>query len=84
MDSPDRIIKLESLVTKIPELATLYEIKNSAVERYNEAVLQAAMASGLMPSTVSKFIAARANENYHHYKAKAMQTALVFDEVSEV
>jgi hypothetical protein len=83
MDKPNRIIKLESLVTKIPELATLYAIKCDAVESYNEAVCFAASESGLMPSTVSKYIAARASENYHHYKTKAMQMALVFDEVNE-
>ena len=83
MDKPNRIIKLESLVTKIPELAALYEIKRDAAISYSEAVHIAAAAAGLMPTTVQKYIAARSSENYLIYKAHALQMALVFDEVGE-
>ncbi len=78
----EQVIKLESLVTRMPELIKLHNDAESAATDFKEAVKTAAEVSGLNASTVSTYVKARAGDKFDEKKDKVMQLALVFEEVA--
>jgi len=51
--------------------------------QYNEAIKAVAEKAGILATTVRKFIAARAGEDFADKHEKVKQLALVFDEIGE-
>ena len=79
----EAVVKLESLATKVDHLTDLYNKVTSATTNYQDAVKAVAEASGLLSATVTKYVKARAGDEdkFEDAKTKALQLALVFEEV---
>lgn len=82
-DGQEGVIKLEALTTKVDHLVKLHTAAADAKRDYNDAVKVVAEASGLLAATVSRYIKARAGDNFDDAKKKAMQLSLVFEEIGE-
>lgn len=81
-DGQDAVIKIESLQTKVDQLVKLHNDAADAANDYNEAVKKVAEDSGLLAATVNKFVKAKAGDRFEDQKKKALQLALVFEEVA--
>ena len=79
----EAVVKLESLSTKVDHLIALHEKVATATNDYQDAVKAVAEASGLLSATVTKYVKARAGDEdkFEEAKTKALQLALVFEEV---
>lgn len=77
------VIKLESLQTRVEHLVKLHNAAATAATDFKEACNKVAEDAGLNAATVSKYIKARAGDDdrFEATKAKALQMALVFEEV---
>ena len=80
-DGTGAVIKLEILRAALPNLIDLTIRQQQARATYNEAVTAVAESAGLLAATVSKFVKARAGDNFLEDKAKAQQLALCFEEL---
>lgn len=77
----EAVINLESLTTRMPDLLKLKAAADDAKTDYADAVKATAEKSGLLASTVRKYVNARAGDNFDEEKTKVEQLALVFEEV---
>jgi hypothetical protein len=77
------VIKLESLQTRVDHLVKLHKAAETASTDYKEACNKVAEDAGLNAATVSKYIKARAGDRFDETKARALQLALVFEEISD-
>lgn len=77
----EAVIKLESLQTKVQHLVGLHNTAAEAKQDYNDAVKAVAESSGLLAATVSRYVKARAGDNFEDAKTKALQLSLVFEEI---
>jgi hypothetical protein len=82
-EGQESVIKTTVLKGQIEDLVSLHHKAANAMRVYGEAIKGAAEKSGLLATTVRKFIAARAGENFEEQKTKYTQLALVFDEIGE-
>lgn len=78
----ESVIKLESLQTKMKKLVELHNHAEAVAQDFKDAVKAAAEASGLLAATVSKYVRAKAGENFEETKAKVTQLSLVFEELN--
>lgn len=83
-DGSESVIKLETLRTRAQNLIELRLAMGDASARYNNAVKAVAEATGLLSTTVNKYVRARAGDNFREDRMKAQQLALVFEECGEL
>lgn len=75
--------KLETLKTRIDHLIKLHRACEVASNDFKDAIKHTAEDAGLDAATVSKYIKARAGEKFESTRDKAIQLAIVFDEVGD-
>lgn len=80
-DGQEAVIKLDRLRDKVDHLLSLFRAQADAATEYGDAVKAVAEVSGLNASTVRKFIAARAGDDFEEAARKYEQLAMVFEEV---
>jgi len=79
----DAVVTMDPVKERVEELIELYVKSGDAAAKFNEAIKTTAEKSGLLASTVRKFVVARAGEKFDEVKREVEQLALVFDEVGE-
>jgi len=80
-DKQEQVIKTKIIKDGIDKLVALKKAADDAATDFNDAVKAAAEKSGLLATTVKKFVVARAGENFEEAQRKVEQLALVFEEV---
>ena len=83
-DGSESVIKLETLRVRLPNLIDMLIASRQAQKQYLDGVKAVAEATGLLSSTVSKFVRARAGDNFREDRMRAEQLALVFEEIGEL
>lgn len=76
----EEVIRLETLKTREDDLIALHKKAAAAQVELDEAVKETARETGLLATTVNKYIKARASDNFDERKKKVMQLALVFED----
>lgn len=82
-EKQDAVIECAVIKTRINQLVRLKNAADEASQDLNDAITKAAEDSGLLSSTVRRFVTARAGEDFEGAKRKVAQLALVFEEVGE-
>jgi transcription termination factor NusB len=81
-EGQEAVVKIETLQVGMDELLKLHTAAENAATDFKEAVKAIAEKSGLNAATVSKYVKARAGDNFDATKGKVLQLALVFEEVN--
>ena len=82
-EGQEQTITLDPIRDSIEELVASYTRMNNASDEFNDQVKAAAEKSGLLSSTVRKFVVARASDDFGERARKVQQLALVFEEIGE-
>lgn len=80
-DGQEKVIELDALRDRLEHLIGLRRQAKEAADEYGEAVKAVAERAGLLSTTVRKFVAARAGDDFSESARKAEQLAMVFEEV---
>lgn len=78
----EQVFDKDALLDNVDELVRLCHAAQEAATDFGEAVKATAEKAGVNAATVRKFIVAKAGEKYEETKQKALQLALVFEEVA--
>lgn len=79
-----QVVKMKVVVDRIADLVSLHVKATAAKDKLADAIKAVAESAGLNASSVSKFVAARASDNFEERAEKVAQLALVFEEVGAV
>lgn len=82
-DKQEKVIELKIVRDRIDDLVDLHNAAAAAGTRFGDAIKATAEKSGLLASTVRKFVTARAGEDFAEAARRVQQLALVFGEVGE-
>lgn len=82
-DKQEAVIRCDVVRENIADLILLYNRAGAAATDYGDKVKAIAEMSGLLASTIRRFVTARAGNDFAEDKRKVQQMALVFDEVGE-
>lgn len=80
-DKQEQVIKTKIVKDRVDQLVQLKNNADSAATDFNDAVKKAAEDSGLLASSVRKFVVARAGEKFEEEQRKCTQLSLLFEEV---
>jgi hypothetical protein len=83
-DGTESVIKLETLRVRLPNLIEMLIASRLAQKQYLDGVKAVAESTGLLSSTVSRFVRARAGDSFREERMRAEQLSLVFDEIGEL
>lgn len=79
----EAVIELGRVKENIQTLVDLYKLHEESGKDLNEGIKATAEKSGLLASTIRKFVVARAGERFAEKAREVEQLALVFEEVGE-
>lgn len=71
--------RLAPIRQSIAELVTLYTQQCESAARFSDAIKVTAEKSGLLASVVSKYVKARAGDQFQEAKRKVVQLSLIFE-----
>lgn len=77
----ERVIGWSGAKHAVPELMAAYEAAKDAREAYTDAINAVATATGLMPSALKKFVAAKAADKCDMQRRESEQLSLLFAEM---
>ena len=78
----ENVVKMQALRDCMPQLLELYEQKRDTAGAYAEVVKAVAETSGLLSSTITKYVSARANDKTEAVRQQANQLSLIFEEMA--
>lgn len=82
-DGQEKVIEISVIKDRIDTLVELYNAAGEAAAAYGDGIKAAAEKSGLLSTTVRKFVQARASEDFAEAARRVTQLALIFEEVGE-
>ena len=79
----ESVIKMESLITRLPDLIAQHNALEEVKKDFSEAIRIVAEATGLHADTVKKVVRSKAGENFYEIHGKVRQMALAFEEIEQ-
>lgn len=80
-DHQEQIIDLKEIKDKIEYLVTLKLAADNASKDFSEAIKETAEHSGILASSLRKFVVARAGEKFAEKARECEQLSLLFEDV---